>query len=411
MKPKKGADHREDVVHSEKNSLLDYVAVLVKWRWMIVLSFVCVCVAAVLVSLMLPKAYTARAVILPPEMETPPMGLSGLLAEGPVSLTRIVARSMPAEVFGVILRSRTVADAVITRFDLVREYRVSSREEAILRLKDHLQVRLSREGATTVEVEASRAQLAAALANALVEELDQINRRQKSMKAGDLRRFVGERLEEIKADLARAEERLRDFQREHLSVDLTEQTRVAIEGAATLQAELIKHEITLGVVKRYMAASNPQLTPLVSRIAELKKQIAKLASEGSDRSDAAALYIPLENVPEMGIELARRMRELKVQETLFEYLVQEHEQAKIEEAKNTPTIQVLDWASVPVFRSKPRRRMIVLISGGLSLALSIFLAFVFEGMSHWPAEEQEKLRGIGAALRRDLRKVGIGRKG
>lgn len=398
-------------MHSEQKSLLDYVAVLVKWRWMIVLSFVGVCGSAALVSYLLPEAYTARAVILPPEAGTSPMGLSAMLVKEPLSLTRMIPRSMPAEVFGTILRSRTVADSIVTRFDLVTEYGVSGREEAILRLKDHLRVSLSREGATTIEVEAGRPRLAADLANAFVEELDRINRRQKNARAGDLRRFIGERLEEVKADLARVEERLRDFQRDHLSVDLTEQTRAAIEGVATLQAELVEYEIALGVAKRYMASSNPQLTPLLSRIAELKKQLAKLTSERAvqkdEGPDTSALYVPLEEVPEVGMELARHMRELKIQETLFEYLVQQYEQAKIEEAKNTQTIQVLDWASVPVFRSKPRRRMIVLASGGLSLILSIFLAFVFEGVTHLPAEEQEKLKGIGEMLRRDLRRVGI----
>jgi len=294
---------------TDEKNLLDYLAVLIRWRWMILMSFVAVSLAAVGVSLILPKAYVARAVVLPPEAEPPSMRLSALLSKGPVSLTGLVRSATPAELFSTILRSRTVADSIVVQFNLEEEYGVSTREEAVHILSEHTEVRLSKEGSTTIKVEASTPELAADMANAFVVQLDAINRRQKSTMAGALRRFVGERLEQAEQDLMTAETNLRDFQQQNMSVDLAEQTRVAIEGAAKLQAEIVAWEVTLGAARRYMDASNPQLIPIESKIVELRKQLARMTSNDASSKietvpvgpSGTELYVPFEDVPEVGM--------------------------------------------------------------------------------------------------------------
>jgi len=98
------------------------------------------------------------------------------------------------------------------------------------------------------------------------------------------------------------------------------------------------------------------------------------------------------------------MRDLKIQETIFEFLTQQYEVAKIEEAKNTPTVQILDRAIPPVFRSRPHRKMIVLVAGGLSLIVSTFLAFLFESLAHLRPEDQAKLQEMKEMLKGDFRR-------
>jgi uncharacterized protein involved in exopolysaccharide biosynthesis len=94
------------------------------------------------------------------------------------------------------------------------------------------------------------------------------------------------------------------------------------------------------------------------------------------------------------MELLRRTRDLKVQEAVFAFLMQKYEEAKYEEAKATPTVQVLDRAVPPLFRSRPQRTLMVGAAGAASLLLSVFLAFLFESLREMKPGDREKLRRL-----------------
>ena len=83
-------------------------------------------------------------------------------------------------------------------------------------------------------------------------------------------------------------------------------------------------------------------------------------------------------MPEVGLELARRTRDLKVQETLVTLLAQQYEQAKIAEAKDLPTVQVLDMAVPAQRHSKPSKLLNLTLAGTLSLLAGVVLAFVVD---------------------------------
>ncbi|XLM21261.1 hypothetical protein MKD33_03615, partial [Chromobacterium piscinae] len=67
----------------------------------------------------------------------------------------------------------------------------------------------------------------------------------------------------------------------------------------------------------------------------------------------------------------RKLRELKYQETIFELLSKQYEMAKIDEAKDSSLIQVLDTAVPPELKSKPKRSLIVMLGlfGGLLIGI------------------------------------------
>jgi capsule polysaccharide export protein KpsE/RkpR len=139
-------------------------------------------------------------------------------------------------------------------------------------------------------------------------------------------------------------------------------------------------EVQLQVMRSFATESNPEVMSLKRRVDEMKRQLAQMQyGDGLERRGARQeIYVPFAKVPEVGLELARQTRELKIQETLVTLLAQQLEQAKIAEAKDIPNVQVLDRA-VPAERHfKPRIRMSMLIAGVISLFAGVFVALTLE---------------------------------
>jgi uncharacterized protein involved in exopolysaccharide biosynthesis len=246
------------------------------------------------------------------------------------------------------------------------------------------------------------------VANLFVEELDRINRKTTTSKARNTRIFVEERLEKTQKELAQAEENLRGFQEKHKTIALNEQMKAAIQSVANLKAELTLNEIKLNVLMESMSRSHPQIQGLKTRIKEIKKQLDLMEfgdSEEKDRQDKI-LDIPFSEVPALSLELARLTREVKIQETVFELLTRQYEQAKIQETRDTPTVQILDKAVPPERKTRPKRAFLVGIAGLVSLFLSIVFVFALEYFKHSKTqnpEEFKKLEEIFNSIREDIK--------
>ena len=130
----------------------------------------------------------------------------------------------------------------------------------------------------------------------------------------------------------------------------------------------------------------------------MKIQIDKIeqpsAGDDAEKDD----YITTSQVPELGAQYARLLRGYKIQESLFEMLLKQYEVAKITEAKNTSTIQLIDSAVRPDQKSKPNRTLIVLAVTSAAAFCSMFAAFVLESLNRLSAQDQELWRQIKAQL-------------
>ena len=220
--------------------------------------------------------------------------------------------------------------------------------------------------------------------------VDELNRLVTEMGSGDSSRqraFIGEQLTLAKKHLEEAEDGLRRFQEKNRAIVLQEQTRGALETAARLKGEVIAAEVQLQVSRSFATENNPEVVSLRRRIDEMKRQLAQMQygdgpAEGErgprNGEDRQGIYVPFARVPEVGLELARRARDLKVQETLVTLLAQQYEQAKIAEAKDLPTVQVLDMAVPAQRHSKPSKLLNLMLAGTLSLLAGVVLAFVVD---------------------------------
>jgi uncharacterized protein involved in exopolysaccharide biosynthesis len=95
-------------------------------------------------------------------------------------------------------------------------------------------------------------------------------------------------------------------------------------------------------------------------------------------------------VPSLVLEYARLLRDVKVQEALYSMLTSQYEQAKIAEARDTPSVQVLDPGVPAEKKSKPIIWLNMLIAGVLALFLGIFLAFFLEYLERMKREVNER---------------------
>ena len=394
----------------EKVDIYRYILVLTRYRRFIFLNLVFVCVVVGIISLFLPNWYTAKTTVLPPEEAGSilPLSLSSLGGFLPSSGMSLPLMVTPSDIFAAILRSRTVAESVINKEDLMEVYDTDKISDALKELNSHTKIEVTNEGIVSLEFEDNDKNRAARVANLFVEELDRINQKTNTSKAKSTRIFVEERLSQTQKELALAEENLRAFKEKHKTIVLDEQMRAAIQGAANLKAELTLNEIQLNVLRQTMSESHPQIQGLKTRIKEIKKQLDLMEfgdSEEKDRQDKI-LDIPFSEVPALSLELARLTREVKIQETVFELLIRQYEQAKIQETKDTPTVQILDKAVPPERKTRPKRAFLVGIAGLASLFLSIVFVFALEYLKHSKTqnpEEFKKLEEVFSSIREDIK--------
>jgi uncharacterized protein involved in exopolysaccharide biosynthesis len=399
-------------------SFWDYIAILVRWRKLIVINFVVVCLIAIGVSFVIPRWYKAKATLLPPEENARSSVLTSLLTNIPLAGLTIPGATTSADLFVAILGSRTVAEGVIQKLDLMEIYDSKNLEEAIRTLHEHSDIGITKEGIIAIEVEEKDPHLAARVANSYIDELDRVNQETSISQAKNKRLFVEGRLEETQIELARAENELRQFQEKNKAISLPDQISAAIERAAQLKAEQVSLEIQLGVLLKTASPSHPQVELLRSKISEIQKQMEKIEFGSPPDFDTpipesagnTGFHVPFAKVPSVGLELARLTRNLKIQEVLFELLTQEYEQAKIEEAKDTPTVQVLDVASPPIRKSKPNRKIFVIFMGFLSLFFSLAYVYSVEylrGLQQTRAEEYNRILGLFHVLKGDVQQLRV----
>jgi tyrosine-protein kinase Etk/Wzc len=372
-------------IDEDEISLLDYAAVI-RRRWSMIGGLCLVVLGATTIGTVIqPRIYESTAALLTPK-EGIGTGLfggivgSGLVQQMPGTLLPSPPSLTPnRDMLFSILKSRTLARAVVDRFGLQDRYRARYLEDAITRLQGQTEIRVSREGVIFVTVEDIDPQVAAQMANFYVEQLDRLIAQLGTSEGARQRAFITKQLAQAKTDLEASEGELRRFQERNRAISLQDQTRGAIEIAARLKGEVMAAEVQLEVMRNFATEANPEMVLLRRRIDEMKRHLAQLQyGDGRVSGDRRDFAVPFPKVPEVGIELVRLTRDVKVGETLVTLLIQQLEQAKTAEAKDLPTVQVLDRAVPAERHSKPKLLLNVGLALVVGLLAGVFLAFFLE---------------------------------
>lgn len=406
-------------MNGTKSNFIDYLTTVVKWRKFIIINFLIVSILTAAFSLIMPKTYTARAVIFPPAEDDQGFGLSQFISNLPMGGFGMAGISEESYVVMAIINSRTVMEAIVNRFNLIERYDTENMEQAVKELRSQASVEINEDGTISLSASAKTPyfskdadedearNLAKDMANAFIEELDEVNRHKKSEKARNTRLYVEKRYNQNLADLAKAEDEMKNFQQQHGVIAMPEQTVESIKAAAEISARINMKEIELSVLSNYVSPTHSEVSRAKKELDALKKKYSEMM-HGTTSSDEKDIFIPFSDVPEVGVQYVRLYREVKLQETLLEFLLPQYEQAKIQEAKDTPTVQVLDEAVPPVLRSSPKRGILVISMAILSIFVSFMVVLLIEYLRRLRYSDYSKYQEIEnmmIELRNDYRKI------
>ncbi len=339
-------------------------------------------ICATLIAFLIPKRYESSAQLMPPDSQsTSGMAMMAGLATRTGGLGTIAGDLLglknTSAVFVGILRSRTVEDRLIQRFDLKKVYWARRIEDARMELEDHTTIAEDRKsGIITIKVMDNDPQRSTAMAKAYVAELDRLVAEVSTSAARRERVFLEGRLKTVKGELDQASREFSQFASKNTTIDIKEQGRAMVEAAATLAGHLIAAQTELEGLRQVYTDSNVRVRASQARIAELKRQLKKL---GGDAPDAPAdpangeesMYPSIRKLPLLGVTYADLFRRTKVNEVVFELLTQQYELAKVQEAKEIPTVKVLDEPVVPEKKSFPPRLLIMFLGTFLALACGV----------------------------------------
>ena len=388
-----------------------------------------VTVVSIIIALLLPKWYTSQAIIL--SSDAGRFSLLSSLSPIPVADFGLSSLSEDINKFIAILNSRSVKSHMVKKFDLINRYDEKDIEYAMVAFEEKMEIEVTEEGTLKISVIDKDPLIAKKMVEELLIQLDNINQRLSMDKGRFNREFLEQRLNETKTDLALAEIRLKNFQEKTGIIDIVSQISAQYEAYGQIyiqemqaygqlyNQEMIAYtelytlkaqtEIQLNVSKVTLNPNNPAVKRYEIMLNEQEKQLDLITSSldkqllniilGLKKIEGKNLineleYLPtminFDSFPELGMENARLIRELTIQNTLLELLLPQYETARLEESKNIPTLQVIDEPKVAINKIKPIRSLIVIAS----VIMAFLLSIVYIYLDYYSVDFRKQLKTI-----------------
>jgi uncharacterized protein involved in exopolysaccharide biosynthesis len=337
--------------------------------------------------------FTATTKFMPPQQQQSAAAsmLAGLGALGGLAGAATGLKN-PNDQFVAFLQSESIANALIDRFNLVARFESDFKVDAREKLSQLSQISSAKDGLITVTFDDKDPVFAAQVANAYVTELGKMLNRLALTEAQNRRQFFEKQLTDTKENLTAAEANLR---KSGINISaLKSNPQAAITAVAELQAQIVAQEIKLSSMRGYLTESAPDFKQAQTELAAFRNQFAKL-----EKSSAGSM-----GGKGSDVDYVARYRDVKYYETLFELFSKQFELAKVDEAREGNVIQVVDLASTPERKSKPKKALIAVLSSlatGMLLLLFVFVRSAMRGAAQTP-ETAEKFSSLGHAWRKAL---------
>jgi tyrosine-protein kinase Etk/Wzc len=367
---------REEPMEDEI-SLLDLAITLAKHKKLILGAPLLAAVVVAVFMLFMPNIYTADTQIMPPQQQSSASAMLNQL--GALSgVAGAAGIKNPNDVYIAMLKSRTLQESMIRRFKLQNVYATKTPGVTRKTLAGVTTITSGKDGLITVQVDDKNPQRAAMLANGYAEALQQMTQVFAVTEASKRRLFFEKQLLQSKEALSDAEIALKRLQEKTGIIQLDAQAQLIISTAAGLKGQIAMREVELGAMRTFATGNNPDYIRTQQVLAGLREQLAKVETG----------TVTTSKVPETGLEYIRKVRDLKYAETIYEMLAKQFEMAKIDEAKESSVIQVLDKAVVPEQKSKPARSKTVLLAAVATGFLAILWAFITEALQNAKKESE-----------------------
>jgi len=331
-----------------------------------------------IISFLIPAKYDSVTQLMPPDNENAGTAiLAAINGKGGEMLSGYASNLLGIKTSGAlfvgILRSRTVQDSLVNKFDLRKAYWVRRWEDARNELEQRTSIVEDRKsGIIIVKVRDRSPERAREMAQAYVDQLNIAVSTLSTSSARREREFLETRLRAVKQDLDAAAEDFSQFASKNTAIDITEQGKAMVGAAARLQGELIASEAHVQGLEQIYSSNNPRVRAAQANINELRRQLNKLDSAGTGAgtpTDNDSPFPSIRQLPLLGVTYYDLYRRIKIQEAVYETLTKQYELAKVQEAKEIPTVKVLDIPNYPERRASPPRIFIICFGTFISLAL------------------------------------------
>jgi tyrosine-protein kinase Etk/Wzc len=387
LPPSEDGSTSQNLAGVERSRLLGLFIILAKRKFPIIGFTTAAAMISLVVSLLLPVYYTGNVKLLPPQqsqsMATAMLGqLSPLLG---ASAGKDLGLRNPNDLYVAMLRSRSVADNLIERFELMSRYHSGLPEDTRKRLDSLTEIVAGKDGVISISVDDRDPRRAAEIANAYVEELEKLTKTLAVTDAGKQRLFFEQEVKTAGNDLANAELALKQTQEKTGMFQLDNQSKVMLQAYADLRAQVANKEVQVQSMRSFANPENPDLKRAQQELAALRVQVARYeqGQNGRPSEDLA-----LEKVPSAALEYVQKLRDVKYRESLLELLTKQYEIARIDEAKDSAIVQVMDKAVSPGRKSWPHRGSIVVLSTLLAFLLAILWAWMAEATQYAKEDPQ-----------------------
>ena len=420
---------KDEIDEFSETNMQKNLFILWRKRRFVAKNVVIVAVASVIIALLLPKWYSSEATIL--SSGAGRFNILSSISPIPISDFGLSSISEDINTFIAILNSRSVKEYMVKKFDLINQYDEKDLEFAMVAFEDKMELEVTEEGTLKISVIDKKPEIAKAMVVELLTKLDSVNQQLGMDKGRFNREFLEQRLNETKTDLAIAEIRLKDFQEKTGIIDIVSQISAQYEAYGQIymqemqaygqlyNQEMIAYtelyslkaqtEIQLNVSKVTLNPNNPAVKRYEVMLNEQEKQLDLITSSldkqlldiilGFEKIEGKNLINELEHLPTMinfdnfpvlGMENARLIRELTIQNTLLELLLPQYETARLEESKNIPTLQVIDEPKVAINKTKPIRSLIVIAS----VIMAFLLSIVYIYLDYYSVDFRKQLKTI-----------------
>jgi len=399
----KHTDYIEQPYYEDEIDLLDLLIVLAKRKKLIIGITTLFALASIAYALLATPIYRADTSIMPPTSNKQSQMMSMMAQAGVPSFasglaTDALGIKTPGELVVGLVNSRNIQDRLIKRFDLVKRFEAENTEATRLTLSNITSANTdTKTGLVNISVMNEDPVFSSNLTNAYVNELQNFIQEIAISDVAQKRLFLEDQVKETHIKLLQAENDLMKYQEKTGIIDAKSQASAVMENVADLRATIASKEVELNTVKTFATGNNPKVRSLKAELEGLRDQLSQLqAKTESDPSYA----VGLNELPDAGMEYLRKLRDQKFYETLYGMLLKQFEQAKMAEAQEPAIIQVIDEAVPPQIKTKPNRKLIVVLAIILGLFLSVFSSFVLEFISRASdhPERKEKMNVLKAHL-------------
>lgn len=357
-------------------NLVDLIYPVYNRRKFLIIFCIVVTLTVAIITLRMPKTYEATVVILP----TPNKKESGVIVNLKDAIFDQFGLQGVGNISGtmdmsVLLRSKEIEHSVKTRYNF-----------SLTGANGHFSVMVQKgkkEG-DSITVQANDPIMAADIANTYLMELDVFNRKRTVTSAQRLRKYIESRLADVNIELEKAQKKLREFQEENKAVSIEKQTEATLEVLAGLEAQRVVLEVQKAAREKFYKGPHREIDQLNAQMEALQKNIDRLTYSKEPKvpvvheKGEVEFYIPLQRIPALNFDESRLLLTVKTKTGVVTMLTAQLEQTKLEEAKDMPTINALDWAEPPGRPIKPRLKLNVLLSVVVSLFLGVFIIFFLE---------------------------------